>query len=111
MTFTIKHKGHWIKGCPKWIADGKPSKSGVSKSKSKSSNCSFVETATSTLMPVSEEAYWSEPDPTVWWVDNGATRHITNCPDYFVGFEKFIVSHGIKAAGKETLTALGKGNI
>ncbi|GFW65560.1 retrovirus-related Pol polyprotein from transposon TNT 1-94 [Trichonephila clavipes] len=46
-----------------------------------------------------------------YWIDNGATRHVTNCYTYFVDFIKFDSPCGIKAAGNETLAALGKGRI
>lgn len=25
-----------------------------------------------------------------WWIDNGNTKHVTNCFDYFVEFKKFV---------------------
>ncbi|GFU40104.1 retrovirus-related Pol polyprotein from transposon TNT 1-94 [Trichonephila clavipes] len=48
---------------------------------------------------------------TSYWIDNGATRHVTNCYTYFVDLIKFDSPCGIKAAGNETLAALGKGTI
>ncbi|GFW25363.1 retrovirus-related Pol polyprotein from transposon TNT 1-94 [Trichonephila clavipes] len=48
---------------------------------------------------------------TSYWIDNGATRHVTNCYTYFIDFIKFDSPCGIKAAGNETLAALGKGTI
>jgi transposase InsO family protein len=46
-----------------------------------------------------------------WWVDNGATQHVTHCADYFTDFEEFKISHKVKAAGGELLQAVGKGTI
>ncbi|GFX62033.1 retrovirus-related pol polyprotein from transposon tnt 1-94 [Trichonephila clavipes] len=58
------------------------------------------------------KGHWSctsETSLTSYWIDNGATRHVTNCYTYFVDFIKFDSPCGIKAAGNETLAALGKG--
>lgn len=57
-----------------------------------------------TQKPVEEESL-------AWWIDNGATRHATNCSHYFLDFQKFKEPCCVKAAGTETLTALGKGSI
>ncbi|GFT61245.1 integrase core domain protein [Trichonephila clavipes] len=62
-------------------------------------------------MSISEEVCTSETSLTSYWIDNGATRHVTNCYTYFVDFIKFDSPCGIKAAGNETLAALGKGTI
>lgn len=102
-----KLKGHWVKDCQRWVADGKPGKAGVNQNTFKQGK----HTGSSKIMYVSEEAYVCEMDPTVWWVDSGATKHITNCPAYFTEFQRFTDSHGVKAAGRETLNALGKGSI
>ncbi|GBM06744.1 hypothetical protein AVEN_52322-1 [Araneus ventricosus] len=53
----------------------------------------------------------AEKDLRSFWIDNGTSRHITNCPEYFVDFKSFHSPCGIKAARKETLAAFGKGNI
>ncbi|GFV84632.1 retrovirus-related Pol polyprotein from transposon TNT 1-94 [Trichonephila clavipes] len=62
-------------------------------------------------MSISQEVCTSETSLTSYWIDNGATRHVTNCYTYFVDFIKFDSPCGIKAAGNETLASLGKGTI
>lgn len=95
-----KKKGHWIKDCRKWIADGKPSKS-------KQLDTSHSNVA---LHSVSNEVNLST-SVSDWWVDNGATRHVTNAKEFFIDYEAFKEPHSIQAAGKETLSAMGKGTI
>lgn len=97
-----RRKGHWLKDCRKWISDGKPKKNNSQE------DCAA---ASAVLMSVCEEAYSVEEDSVTWWVDNGATRHVTNSSKYFTDFIKFDTPCGVKAAGKETLMAVGKGNI
>lgn len=46
-----------------------------------------------------------------WWIDNGATKHVTNRSDFFIEYTKFRNLHNIKAAGEEFLIAEGKGKI
>ncbi|GFY39399.1 retrovirus-related Pol polyprotein from transposon TNT 1-94 [Trichonephila inaurata madagascariensis] len=59
-------------------------------------------------MSISEEVCTSETSSASYWIDNGATRRVTNCSTYFVDYIKFNSPYGIKAAGNETLVALGK---
>ncbi|GFS48760.1 retrovirus-related Pol polyprotein from transposon TNT 1-94 [Trichonephila clavipes] len=100
-----KRKGHWVKNCRKWILDGRPSKNKLSDTQSNTVSANIA------LMSISEEVCTSETSLTSYWIDNGATRHVTNCYTYFVDFIKFDSPCGIKAAGNETLAALGKGTI
>ncbi|GFT49467.1 copia protein [Trichonephila clavipes] len=100
-----KRKGHWVKDCRKWISDGRPSKNKLSNIQSNTVSANIA------LMSISEEVCTSETSLTSYWIDNGATRHVTNCYTYFVDFIKFDSPCGIKAAGNETLAALGKGTI
>jgi hypothetical protein len=46
-----------------------------------------------------------------WWIDNGATKHVTNCPDLFIELQEFQSPCVIKAAGQEALKVIGKGTI
>lgn len=95
-----KKKGHWVRECRKWISDGRPSKRQSEKVNGESS----VMTAYAFV----SDTNTSEED---WYIDNGATRHITNTPKYFVDFKRFENPCSIQAAGKEVLTAIGSGTI
>lgn len=101
-----KLKGHWVKDCKKWIADGRPPKRKTEDGAQ--TNPLDVNVA---LISVSNEVYKLEANSTDWWIDNGATRHVTNHPEYFADYRPFKTSHSIMAAGKETLKALGEGTI
>ncbi|XP_073822557.1 uncharacterized protein [Musca autumnalis] len=94
-----KKKGHWIKECRKWIADGKPSKSQPVK------NHTHV-----ALHAMSNEVNIADSS-LEWWFDNGATKHVTNSDKYFVKYEEFEQPNSIQSAGKECLKAIGKGKI
>lgn len=90
-------KGHWVRNCRKWIADGRPPKS-------KNHNTNVA------LHSVSYEANATDHNSD-WWIDNGATRHVTNSMEMFIEFEQFKSPNTIKAAGSESLRAVGKGLI
>ncbi|XP_073817619.1 uncharacterized protein [Musca autumnalis] len=94
-----KKKGHWIKECRKWIADGKPFKSQPVK------NHTHV-----ALHAMSNEVNIADSS-LEWWFDNGATKHVTNSDKYFVKYEEFEQPNSIQSAGKECLKAIGKGKI
>ena len=64
------------------------------------------------VLTVSEEIMSSDAvSSDEWYVDNGATRHITNRSDIFSTFELFKTPHAVTAAGREQLPALGKGTV
>ena len=101
--------GHWVKQCTKWIADGRPAKNATtvpSRQNRGDHPTSNVVLCTSTC----EETFVTQAVDH-WFIDNGATKHITNSPGNFVTFEKFTVPHSVQAAGKEVLTAVGKGSV
>lgn len=104
--YYCKQPGHWIKRCKKWIADGRPPKNAVKKREEDKTVVTNV-----TLLSVCSEACTTELDEDNWWIDNGATKHVTNCLDYFVSFEIFKSPHSVKAVGQESLNAIGKGSI
>ena len=76
-----------------------------------SRNPSNIVDTNASLVSVCNNAYATELNSMDWWIDNGATRHITNCRDWLFDFEVFESSCQIQAAGKETLAAVGKGKI
>lgn len=100
-------KGHWVKTCKKWIADGKPPKS----SSSHSRDGRHKGAANFTLVALDEEVNSSESGSDAWFIDNGASKHVTNSTQYFVDFENFKVPHSITVASGKTLPAIGMGKI
>ncbi|KAJ0180504.1 hypothetical protein K1T71_003908 [Dendrolimus kikuchii] len=89
--------GHIIKKCHKWISDGRPPKN---------SN-SGVNNMNLTIMSVEDTI---EVDKNSWYVDNGATSHVTNRPDFFESFEYFHNNHTITTASGQIINAIGKGS-
>ena len=98
-----KKKGHWVKSCRQWISDGKPKKKEKSETDPSETNVILVST--------NEEVCATDTLSTDWWFDNGATKHVTNCFDYFKQFEYFSYPCSIKAAESEAHKALRKGKI
>lgn len=52
-----------------------------------------------------------EHDKDNWYVDNGATSHITNRRDLFTTFEHFDDTHTVTTANGNVMRAKGKGSI
>ncbi|KAI8439844.1 hypothetical protein MSG28_001313 [Choristoneura fumiferana] len=79
--------GHKVKNCRKWISDEKPpkeTKPSTSTSQANNKNLNL------TLMQVeTNEAVTTFEDPDNWYVDNGATSHVTGQSDVFSSFEHF----------------------
>ena len=110
--FYCKAKGHYISKCAKWIADGRPSKSQQQASTalcSESSQCS--ETLTVEMMTVDSNAFAAEGDTDPWYIDNGATTHVTNQRDIFVTFECFQNPVEIRTANGDKARAIGSGTV
>ncbi|GBN00355.1 hypothetical protein AVEN_173964-1 [Araneus ventricosus] len=63
------------------------------------------------LLALHEEAFSSEEGCYDWFVDNGASTHITNDSNYFTNFEVFESPHGVTAANGKILPAIGKGTL
>lgn len=100
-------KGHWVKTCKKWIADGRPPKASASHSRDGGSRVA----ANYTLVALDEEVNSSESGSEDWFIDNGASKHVTNSTQYFFDFEKFQSPHSITVASGKALPAVGKGKI
>jgi len=94
-----------VKSCSKWIADGKPAKNSASASSTQNSS------TTNVVLSVCAEALVADTEPRVWFVDNGATKHVTNQCDIFVSFEEFDSPHTVTAAGGESMPAVRKGTV
>ncbi|KMQ84360.1 zinc knuckle protein [Lasius niger] len=76
-----KKSGHRVKDCKQWIADEKTSKN-TAKDNAKSNAVASV-----AFMSIYAEACTVEEESSAWWIDNGATRHVTNCSHYFLDFQ------------------------
>ena len=87
----------------KWIAaDGKPKRNDQVTTSSSRNILSNV------VLTVCAEAVLDETRSDEWFVDNGATKHVTYQCDIFVSFEEFDIPHTVTAVGEESLPALGK---
>lgn len=103
-------KGHWVKTCKKWIADGRPPKpNGSNNGTNRGGKNSAA--ANMTLLAVDEEIFSAETNSDDWFIDNGASRHVTKNSQYFANFEKFEFPHSITVANGKSLPAVGKGSI
>lgn len=101
-----KKRGHWVRNCIKWKKDGRPK---PKKQDAEQGNCAEP---TLTLFSVHNGVFAAEANSEVdWWIDNGATKHVVKSAKYFEHFEKFENPSWIRAAGNETLSALGQGTI
>ena len=77
-------RGHWIKLCKKWIADGrshKPSHSNTSKGNNTAVNV--------TLLFVDDEIFSAKISTDDLFIDNGASKHLTNNNCCFISFQSF----------------------
>ena len=98
--------------CAKWIADGRPSKSQQQKnaaSCSGSTQCN--ETLTVEMMTVDSNVFAVEGDTDSWYIDNGATTHVTNQRDIFVTFECFQTPVEVRTANGDKARAVGFGTV
>ncbi|KAI8435453.1 hypothetical protein MSG28_003756 [Choristoneura fumiferana] len=96
--------GHKVRQCHKWKADGKPAKP---ENKQTSSNLNLI------LLPVTTDvnSMLMNYDASSWFVDNGATSHVTCRNDFFSSFEHFIDSRTVTTANGATVKAIGKGTL
>ncbi|KAM3964295.1 uncharacterized protein ACR2FA_001787 [Aphomia sociella] len=53
----------------------------------------------------------NDVDRNYWYVDNGATNHVTMREDLFEDFEYFSDNHTVTTADRNTIKAVGKGSI
>ena len=114
--------GHWVKECRKWIADGRPPKSAKPgqvqvKGQGEVNTVRVHPQERAQALSVTSEAFFSARDrqhpDTAWYVDNGATNHITYDRSLFSTFEQFDkqLSLGVTTANGEKAPAVGKGTI
>ena len=101
-----KQKGHIVRNCTKWKADGRPPKPVKRKTYNnnvKAKNVSLLAEKTSVLS--------CETDQINWYVDNGATNHITNRKDLFQSFLPFDKYQDVTTANGDVVRAIGHGTI
>jgi hypothetical protein len=99
-----------VRNCKKWKEDGRPKKPTNTECKKGPDNSSKINN-TVTLMLESADVLEVNCDKVNWYVDNGATNHITNCKDVFVQYEPFTEEQLVKTANGDTMRAEGKGLI
>ncbi|CAG7785690.1 unnamed protein product, partial [Allacma fusca] len=115
-------KGHWLKKCSQWINDGKPpfparanDTSGCSPQVNVS-GCSpklndiDSEPKSALLADCEQLNLVTSSSDQSWWIDNGATKHITSNREWFHTYETFSKPNYVKAAGSR-VTAVGHGSI
>lgn len=95
-----KEKGHRVRSCKKWILDGRPPK-----------ETNSVNMNLTVLTLHLAEGFSETKDTENWYVDNGATSHVTNRRDLFQSFTYFKSQHIVTGANGQCIDALGKGNI
>ncbi|KFM59342.1 Retrovirus-related Pol polyprotein from transposon TNT 1-94, partial [Stegodyphus mimosarum] len=102
-------RGHWVRTCKKWIADGKPPKPSPRTGPNKGTK--NIVAANMTLLAVDEAIFSAETNSDDWFIDNGASKHVVNNSHYFIDFERFKLPHSITVANGKSLPAIGKGTI
>ena len=105
-----KKPNHTIKKCRQWIADGKPPKPAKSETPG-NTGTPPTNSMNMVLQAITSFVCAAQCDNESWYVDNGATSHITNCYNFFKSFEKFSTVHTVTAANGETTEAVGKGTV
>lgn len=75
---------HRVRDCAKWIQDGKPPKNTTSKFSHPTN-----QGANMLLMSLNTQTFAIKCDKENWFIDNGATSHITNRNDLFMTFKPF----------------------
>lgn len=97
--------GHQVKKCRKWISDGKPAKSAPSLCQANNLTLALMQVTTNEALNVINK------DLDNWYVDNGATSHVTCRNDIFSSFENFNNNHTVITANGSSTQAVGKGTV
>ncbi|CAB0020139.1 unnamed protein product [Nesidiocoris tenuis] len=98
-------KNHIVRKCPKWKADGRPPKP-------PHASANFSEGSSQMFMLAETgEVLGSYGDDDSWFVDNGATNHVTPHKNVFKTFETFVTPHSVTTANNEAVEAVGKGSV
>ena len=91
--------GHIVCKCFKWIADGKPPKPANPKIVS-------LVAVHSDVFAVDSSVFADD-----WFVDNGATCHLTFRSDIFTSYNKFLNPHALQVANGNVAEAVDKGTV
>jgi len=105
-----KTNGHIVRNCEKWIADGKPRKPKVEMNTSQGNTSRLANLVLlSTVHP--EVCAVDECASDNWYVDNGATTHLTFRSDILSNFRKFSESKNLQIADGNYVQAIGMGMV
>lgn len=113
-----RQKGHIVRFCEKWIKDGRPYKShnpprvqknSDSSEKPRTDNSSFM--VISSVVFEASALQSSVCHDTAWYVDSGATHHVTNQRNIFVDFVPFSSDYSVITANGDRSKAIGQGTI
>lgn len=88
--FICKQSGHWKRDCPK------RDKSSNEKSEGQAFSCEITK---------------SISDCDAWFLDSGASDHMSNKIKWFIDYEKFASPKMVRVGNGELIPAYGKGNI
>ncbi|GAB0089493.1 secreted RxLR effector protein 161-like [Sergentomyia squamirostris] len=103
--FYCKQEGHFLRKCRKWISDGRPK---IENAKMDSPQSNVVQEG---LMVTIYGEVCSADSSQDWWIDNGATQHVTNSSNFFSEYKELSRPLVLMTAGKQNLKALGSGTI
>jgi hypothetical protein len=98
-----KSTGHIVRKCEKWIADGKPPKPSNPKPSGIVNSISLA-AVDSNVFAVDDSRKVDD-----WFVDDGATCHLTFRSDVYHSFEQFSTPHSLQVANGNVVEAVGKG--
>jgi len=105
-----KQAGHIVHKCEKWIADGRPPKpakpQAMNTGQSSSAHLVSLVAVHNDVFSVDKSMFVDE-----WFVDNGATCHLTFRSDIFTSFEKFSNPHTLQVANGNVAEATGRGDV
>ena len=106
--YYCKQAGHIVRKCEKWIADGRPPKPAkpyaTNTGQSSSAHLVSLVAVHCDVFAVDKHVFADE-----WFVDNGATCHLTFRNDIFTSFEQFSEPHTLQVANGSVAEAVGKG--
>jgi len=63
------------------------------------------------MMSLEQDALSADHESGNWYIDNGASRHITRNSENFVTYEKFELPHGVTVGNGQVLAAVGQGTL
>ncbi|GAB0098710.1 uncharacterized protein DMENIID0001_144840 [Sergentomyia squamirostris] len=104
--YYCKKEGHFKRECQKWINDGHPGFNSAENVSQPEGN--VVQKG---MMIAVYSDVCSADSSQDWWIDNGATQHVTNSPNFFSEYKVLSSPQVLLTAGNQSLTALGIGVI